>query len=100
MKRNLVAFMVMVLLIYTLEAQNWPQWRGPDVATPIAIDGKVYIVNFKGKLWCLDIKTGNELWQIELPKGKGVIYSSPILEDFSPPSFLCLRRPTFYRTKK
>jgi len=34
---------------------------GTDVATPVAIDGKAYIVNFKGKVWCLDIQTGNEI---------------------------------------
>ena len=52
---------------------------GTDVATPVASDGKAYIVNFKGKVWCLDIQTGKELWQTELPHGKGMFYSSPTL---------------------
>jgi outer membrane protein assembly factor BamB len=52
---------------------------GTDVATPVAIDGKVYIVSFKGKIWYLDIMTGNELWQDRLPRGGGMFYSSPIL---------------------
>ena len=52
---------------------------GTDVATPIAIDGKVYILSFNGKLWCLDILTGEELWKSELPEVKGLFYSSPTL---------------------
>jgi outer membrane protein assembly factor BamB len=52
---------------------------GTDVATPVAIDGKTYIVDFKGKLWCLDILTGKEIWQTEVPRGEGVFYSSPTL---------------------
>ena len=52
---------------------------GTDVATPVASDGKAYIVSFKGKLWCLDIQTGEELWQTKLPRGGGMFYSSPIL---------------------
>jgi outer membrane protein assembly factor BamB len=67
---------------------------GTDVATPVAIDGKAYIVNFKGKVWCLDILTGNELWHTELPKGKGVFYSSPTLAGNK--LYLCREQGTFY----
>ena len=52
---------------------------GTDVATPVAKDGKVYIVSFKGKVWCLDVLTGEVLWQTKLPGGKGMFYSSPII---------------------
>jgi outer membrane protein assembly factor BamB len=52
---------------------------GTDVATPVAIDGRAYIVNFKGNIWCLDVQTGAEIWEDEIPRGKGVFYSSPIL---------------------
>jgi outer membrane protein assembly factor BamB len=52
---------------------------GTDVATPVVSDGKVYILGFNGTIWCLDIVTGNELWQATLPAGKGVFYSSPTL---------------------
>jgi len=52
---------------------------GTDVATPVAKDGKVYIVSFKGKIWCMDALTGNVLWQTKLPRGKGMIYSSPVI---------------------
>lgn len=52
---------------------------GTDVATPVTSNGKVYILNFGGKLWCLDILTGEELWKSELPDVKGLFYSSPTL---------------------
>jgi len=52
---------------------------GTDGATPVGSDGKTYILNFKGKVWCLDVLTGRELWKSDLPQGKGMFYSSPIL---------------------
>ena len=52
---------------------------GTDVATPVVTDGKVYILDFGGKLWCLDIHTGEELWGTKLPDVRGVFYSSPTL---------------------
>jgi len=51
---------------------------GTDSATPVAVDGKVYLVNFKGKVWCLDVLTGREFWSAVLA-GKGAFYSSPVL---------------------
>ena len=67
---------------------------GTDAATPVASDGKAYIVNFKGKVWCLDIQTGKELWQTELPRGKGVFYSSPTLAGNK--LYLCREEGAFY----
>ena len=52
---------------------------GTDGASPVACDGKVYLVNFKGRVWCLDLLTGETLWTAMLPSGKGVFYSSPVL---------------------
>ena len=52
---------------------------GTDSSVPIARDGKVYLVNFKGRVWCLDLLTGVVLWETVLPAGKGVFYSSPVL---------------------
>ncbi len=54
---------------------------GSDVATPVARDGKVYILGFNGKLWCVDIHTGKEHWESKLPDVKGLFYSSPTLAD-------------------
>jgi outer membrane protein assembly factor BamB len=64
----------------TAAARLWEKrGLGTDSATPVATDGKAYFVNFKGKVWCLDLLTGQELWATTLPSGKGVFYSSPVL---------------------
>jgi outer membrane protein assembly factor BamB len=40
----------------------WSFQHGPDVPTPVT-DGKyVYVVNDRGIMWCLDAKTGNEVY--------------------------------------
>lgn len=40
----------------------WSTQNGPDVPTPVT-DGKYfYIVNDRGILWCLDARTGQEVW--------------------------------------
>lgn len=65
-----------------LTSEDW-LWElsgtGTDVATPVARDGKVYVLGFGGKLWCLNLHTGEELWQTSLPNAKGMFYSSPTL---------------------
>lgn len=64
----------------TAEARLWEKrGLGTDGASPIIFDGNVYIVNFKGKVWCLDLKTGGEVWSSALASGKGMVYSSPVL---------------------
>jgi outer membrane protein assembly factor BamB len=54
--------------------------NGPDVPTPVS-DGKFfYVVNDRGILWCLDAKTGKEIWGPQ--RIKPAIYSSsPVLAD-------------------
>lgn len=52
---------------------------GADVPTPVARDGKVYLLTDRGALHCLDIVTGKESWSAELPRGRGNFYASPIL---------------------
>jgi outer membrane protein assembly factor BamB len=62
-------------------------WRndqlGSDAVSPILHDGKVYVVKDggpqRGRLTCLDAKTGKTLWESTLPKGPQVYYSSPLL---------------------
>ena len=46
----------------------WSFQNGPDVPTPVT-DGKyVYVVNDRGIMWCLDAKTGNEVYgKMRLP---------------------------------
>jgi outer membrane protein assembly factor BamB len=54
--------------------------NGPDVPTPVT-DGKYfYSVNDRGIIWCLDAKTGAEIWGGQ--RIKPAIYSSsPVLAD-------------------
>jgi len=67
---------------------------GTDVATPVASAGKVYVLGFGGKLWCLDLLSGQELWQTQLPEVKGVFYSSPTLAGNS--LYICSDEGSFY----
>lgn len=58
----------------------WSTPNGPDVPTPVT-DGKYfYIVNDKGIMWCLDAKTGTEIYaqQRLMP---GTYSGSPVLAD-------------------
>ena len=67
---------------------------GTDVATPVVSDGKVYILGFGGKLWCLDLDTGEELWQTKLPDVNGMFYSSPTLAGNM--LYMCSDEGSFY----
>ncbi|MBC8030516.1 MAG: PQQ-binding-like beta-propeller repeat protein [Pyrinomonadaceae bacterium] len=58
----------------------WSTPNGPDVPTPVT-DGKYfYIVNDKGIMWCLDAKTGAEIYGQQRLK-PGTYSGSPVLAD-------------------
>lgn len=58
----------------------WSFLNGPDVPTPVT-DGKYfYVVNDRGIVWCLDAKTGQEIWGGQRIK-PGTYSSSPVLAD-------------------
>lgn len=58
----------------------WSTPNGPDVPTPVT-DGKYfYIVNDRGIMWCLDAKTGAEIYGRQRLK-PGTYSSSPVLAD-------------------
>lgn len=58
----------------------WSTPNGPDVPTPVT-DGKYfYIVNDKGIVWCLDAKTGAEVYSQQRIK-PGTYSGSPVLAD-------------------
>ncbi|HEY0098259.1 MAG TPA: PQQ-binding-like beta-propeller repeat protein [Pyrinomonadaceae bacterium] len=58
----------------------WSSQSGPDVPTPVT-DGKYfYIVGDKGIIWCLDAKTGKEVYGPVRIK-PGDYSSSPVLAD-------------------
>ncbi len=58
----------------------WQNPNGPDVPSPVT-DGKyLFVTNDRGILWCLDAKTGKEIWGGQ--RIKAAIYSaSPVLAD-------------------
>lgn len=58
----------------------WSTPNGPDVPTPVT-DGKYfYVVNDRGIVWCLDAKTGREIYGQQRIK-PGTYSASPVLAD-------------------
>ena len=58
----------------------WSTANGPDVPTPVT-DGKYfYIVNDRGIMWCLDARTGKEVYGQQRIK-PGTYSGSPVLAD-------------------
>ena len=58
----------------------WSTSNGPDVPTPVT-DGKyIYILRDKGIMFCLDAKTGQELWGNQRVQ-PGTYSASPLLAD-------------------
>jgi outer membrane protein assembly factor BamB len=58
----------------------WSTPNGPDVPTPVT-DGKYfYVVNDRGIMWCLDAKTGAEIYAQQRIKS-GIYSGSPVLAD-------------------
>ena len=54
---------------------------GPFVPTPAEFGGRVYVVNDRGRIDCVDPKTGQSLWSGVFPKGRGNFYASPLIAD-------------------
>jgi len=63
-----------------------------DASSPTAKDGKVYVLIDRGKkrgrIVCIDAKTGKEEWESRLPKSPSTYYASPILVK---DSLVCVR---------
>ena len=57
----------------------WEVKVGADVPSPIATDGKAYLITDRGQIFCYNIQTGKELWSQKLPRGSSSYYSSPAL---------------------
>lgn len=55
------------------------QGLGADVPVPVAIEGRAYVCTDNGKLACLDVESGDIVWEWEPPRGRGGYSSSPIL---------------------
>lgn len=59
------------------------QKLGADSVTPVLHDGKVYVLKDagpqRGRITCLDAKSGEKIWESKLPKAVQVYYSSPVI---------------------
>ena len=98
MKTKRIAWLLgsALTLIYALQAEDWPQWRGPERtgvaigqtppeewpnelteiwkvkvgeghSSPVVVSGRVYQfarVDNDEVIYCLDAKTGKEVWQV------------------------------------
>jgi outer membrane protein assembly factor BamB len=53
------------------------QGVGADVPTPAVQDGMAYVLGDDGRVWCLDVRTGEERWSGRLPRSKDKYYASP-----------------------
>ena len=52
---------------------------GADVPTPVLNGDDVILLTDTGKVCCLNKTTGDEKWQVKLPKGRGKYFASPVL---------------------
>jgi outer membrane protein assembly factor BamB len=58
----------------------WAFSNGPDVPTPVTDGTFFYVVNDRGIVWCLDAKTGKEIWGPQRIL-HGTYSASPVLAD-------------------
>jgi len=52
---------------------------GVFVSSPVAYEGRVYLLRNKGKVVCLDPATGKPHWEAEFPRAADAYYSSPVI---------------------
>jgi outer membrane protein assembly factor BamB len=58
----------------------WSTTYGPDVPTPVTDGQYFYVVNDRGIMWCLDAKSGAEIYAQQRLK-PGTYSASPVLAD-------------------
>ena len=58
----------------------WSSTNGPDVPTPVTDGTYLYVVNDRGIVWCLDAKTGKEVYGRTRIRS-GTYSGSPVLAD-------------------
>lgn len=58
-------------------------WQRDDVGsfvpTPVAYQGRVYLVRDRGEVDCVDPATGKTIWSDAFPKGRASFYASPLI---------------------
>jgi len=57
------------------------QEKGSFVPTPVAHEGRVYVLRDSGQLVCVDPKTGDTIWEGQFPRRSTKYYSSPVIAD-------------------
>ena len=50
-----------------------------DVPTPIAVNGKVFNCSDRGRIVCMDLKTGKEIWSGQVERHRSAYSSSPVI---------------------
>lgn len=78
--RPLVAFRAGGRGDITESHRLWSFNNGPDVPTPVTDGQYFYTVNDRGIMWCLDARTGQEIWGSQRLK-PATYSSSPVLAD-------------------
>jgi outer membrane protein assembly factor BamB len=66
----------------TKSARIWEtsgRGKSADVPTPVVVGDKAYLLNDKGRIAFLNMKTGDEIWTADLPPNRNKFYSSPVL---------------------
>lgn len=52
---------------------------GVFVASPVAYDGRVYLLRHKGQVVCLNPETGEPYWEAAFPRAADAYYASPVV---------------------
>ncbi|VGO16866.1 hypothetical protein PDESU_05458 [Pontiella desulfatans] len=59
----------------------WTVGEGSNVTSPVYLDGHLYIFHEKGKVVCLDAKSGETVFEESLSPSPGLVYASPLAAD-------------------
>jgi outer membrane protein assembly factor BamB len=66
----------------TKDARIWETsglGKSSDVPTPAVVGDKAYLLTDKGRIACINLKTGKETWTANLPSNRNKFYGSPVL---------------------
>ncbi|MBP6784329.1 MAG: PQQ-like beta-propeller repeat protein [Verrucomicrobiales bacterium] len=64
----------------TASARLWERSDlGADCPTPVAHEGRAYVLSDRGQINCIELKTGKDIWVAAIPRASANFYSSPIL---------------------
>jgi outer membrane protein assembly factor BamB len=53
--------------------------KSADVPTPAVVGERAYLLTDKGRIACVNMKTGEEIWSADLPPNRNKFYGSPVL---------------------